>query len=179
MRVLNLATIAISCATAVSALLTVKTPSGIIIPSSLLTYLDCQIGDIVCKKEKVESCNESDIIKICNSNDPDSLYDIFYDKDIDIGDLTPTKFCKIHTEVCGMIENYDPHLTIEYIYNIEKYLDCDDSDTMCIHGKNVSCGSVLKRCWGNYPNKACQKLGNVCNKLAEIDVIKEAVKEIL
>ncbi|OUM62786.1 hypothetical protein PIROE2DRAFT_10819 [Piromyces sp. E2] len=153
MRILSLISVAVSCATAVSSLSAVKTPS--------------------------ELCEEAEALKICKDNDSDSLFDALLDKDIEIGDLTPEKFCRIHSEVCNMIEKYDQDLTMDYIYNLDKYLTCDESDAKCIHGKNISCGTVLKLCWGNYPNKACQKLGNVCKKLSDMDTIKEPVEETI
>jgi len=179
MRFLNLVSVAISCATAVSALAAIKTPSGYDIPTSLLSYLDCPIGDIICKQNKVKLCKEADAIEICKNSDLDAMIDALYDNEIEIGDLTPEKFCKVQTEVCNMIEDYNPPLTLSYIYDLDKYFTCDDTDAMCIHGKNISCSTVLKSCWGNYPNKACQKLSNACSKLSDMDTIKEPVKENL
>ncbi|OUM62782.1 hypothetical protein PIROE2DRAFT_67436, partial [Piromyces sp. E2] len=64
-----------------------------------------------------------------------------------------------------MINNYDPPLTDDYIYNLDRYLICDDDDSLCQFGQESSCNAVLELCWGNYPEKDCNTLSETCKKI--------------
>ena len=138
----------------------VKTPSGEVIPNSLLRYLECPIGNSFCKDGQIRTC-------MVNFNDCRTEKTVKYltERGHKLGNLSPSKYCDIHYEVCNMITNYNPPLTDDYIYNLDKYLTCGESDAYCQSGQSNSCRTVLVECWGKYPSKYCIKLADVCDKL--------------
>lgn len=154
----------------------VITSSGSEVPESLMTYLSCPIGDVVCKNGKEKSCLNSESYKICDSGNPLILDELLSKSGVNIDNLDAPEFCKIHKEVCSMVTTYDQPLTRDYVYDLDRYLTCDKTDTICQYGKVTSCRAVLKLCWGNYPTKDCQKLSNTCDKLTNLDEIN-SVKE--
>jgi len=166
MKIIGLVSVAIAFVSAVSgAKIPVLTPTGEKVPDSLLKYLDCPIGDVLCKSSKTNACQSSESLKICEGGNPTILGEILSDKGIEIGDNTPDEFCRIHADVCNMIENYNPPLTKNYIFDTDYYLDCDDSDRQCKYGKYATCRLVFKMCWGNYPRASCRKLLTICDEI--------------
>ncbi|ORX87060.1 hypothetical protein BCR32DRAFT_264544 [Anaeromyces robustus] len=138
------------------------TPSGTVIPDSLLIYLDCPIGNVICKNNKSNSCTSHLIL--CNSK-PNTLSETLSANGYDIGNLSPEKYCEVHKEVCDMVLEYEPPLTDEYIYDLDRYLTCDSDDTICQYGQKESCKSVLELCWTYYHDSDCINLSNVCDKV--------------
>jgi len=160
MKIKNLLSLIVSVITASA---TILTPSGAEIPISLLTYLDCPIGDVLCKNGKVSTC----VVRSnsCRYGNPDILGELLHDEGYDIGNLTPKDFCDIYLEVCDMIMKYDPPLTDDYIYNYKRYFTCHIEDSMCIYGQTTSCQAVVKKCWDIYPTQACEQLSIVCDNI--------------
>ncbi|OUM62783.1 hypothetical protein PIROE2DRAFT_10816 [Piromyces sp. E2] len=150
----------------------VLTNTGSVVPKSLLTYLDCPIGDIICKNEMKNKCLESKAFDICKNGESGNLEELLADSGIDIEDNTVTEFCKIQTQVCNMIENYNPPLTKDYIFDVDNYLTCKKNDTKCKSSKTATCRLVVKMCWGNYPKDACRELSETCDKID----LEESVK---
>jgi len=177
MKLSNLFSLAIAFTTAVSG--TVLTSTGEKIPESLLSYLDCPIGDTLCKNNKKSKCLASETFDICKNGNPVNLDELLADSGIDIEDYTPIEFCKIQTQVCNMIESYNPPLTRNYIFDVDDYLTCKKSDNECKLSKNDTCRSVVKMCWGNYPKSACKKLSETCDKIGykEPVVTKTTIKK--
>jgi len=174
MKFAGLVSVAIAFTSVVSgAVVPVLTPTGLNVPDSLLKYLDCPIGDVVCKSSKRNACIQSGSYDICKNGNPVILGEILSDKGIEIGNNTPDEFCKIHTQVCDMIENYNPPLTREYIFDTDKYLSCDDSDKQCKYGKYSSCKLVAKMCWGNYPKLQCKKIAKVCDEIGTDEEVSD------
>jgi len=176
MKIIGLVSVVVAFVSAVSgAKIPVLTPTGEKVPDSLLKYLDCPIGDVVCKSSKTNACLNSEPLKICKGGNPDILSDLLSDEGIDIEDITPDEFCKIHSDVCNMIENYNPPLTKNYIFDTDYYYECDDSDKQCKYGKYATCRLVFKMCWGNYPRSSCRKLLKICDEIGsdvELDDLK-------
>ncbi|ORX44326.1 hypothetical protein BCR36DRAFT_586187 [Piromyces finnis] len=140
----------------------IKTEDGYVIPDSLLTYLNCPIGNSICKNSKGSACTSS--YSICGSN-PETLSQTFESFRIETGNLTPEEYCKIHYSVCNMIIDYNPPLTDDYIYDLDRYLTCNDGDSLCQFGQESSCNTVLSLCWGNYSDSDCNKLASTCEKI--------------
>ncbi|ORX44327.1 hypothetical protein BCR36DRAFT_334719, partial [Piromyces finnis] len=159
----NLVSLAISFASVVSA--TVLTSNGNKIPNSLVSYLDCPIGDTLCKNNMKSKCLTSETYNICKNGNPLILDELLAQNNVDIENYSPVEFCKIQTQVCNMIEDYNPPLTRDYIFDVENYLTCDDDDEMCKYSKNSTCRLVVKMCWGNYPKTACKKLSKTCDEI--------------
>ena len=165
MTIKRLLTSVIGFASVVSA--SIITPSGYVVPSALEIYLDCPIGNIICKNGKGSSCNAH--YNVCEYGNPIILDELLEQEGYNIGDIDPVTFCKIHKEVCDMIHSYNPPLTDDYIYNLDRYLTCGSDDTICQYGENASCKTVLEMCWDKYPKKACQNLSDTCDKLFSDD----------
>lgn len=163
MKINTLLALTVSFVSTLSAAITITTPSGDNIPESLLSYLDCPIGDIICKNGKSSTCTAKS--NVCQYSNPEILDELLSKNGHDVGNLTPDEYCKIHLDVCNMIMTYDPPLTKDYIYNLDQYLSCHKDDTICQYGKTSSCKTVLKLCMGNYPKNACRKLSNTCNMI--------------
>jgi len=161
MEIKNLLSIIISVITTAST--TVLTPSGVEVPASLLTYLDCPIGDVQCKNGKGSTCTARS--NSCRYGNPAILGELLHNEGYDIGNLTSKEFCDIYLEVCDMIMKYDPPLTDDYIYNYKRYFTCHIEDSKCIYGQTTSCQTVVKKCWDTYPTQACKQLSIVCDSI--------------
>ncbi|KAG4086575.1 hypothetical protein H8356DRAFT_1733794 [Neocallimastix lanati (nom. inval.)] len=161
MRFKNLILLTVGLTSALST--AIITPSGIEVPNTLLKYLTCPIGDVICKNGQDSICSEN--YNICQQSNPNILDELLTKNGHKKGNFTPNEYCKIHLEVCKMIMNYDPPLTKDYIYNLDQYLTCGKDDSICQYGKSNSCREVLKLCWGNYPKDACIKLSDTCKKI--------------
>ncbi|KAG4099824.1 hypothetical protein H8356DRAFT_1037240 [Neocallimastix lanati (nom. inval.)] len=168
MKIINLLYFTIGfVSVSLGAVIPVYTSSGNIVPEPLLTYLDCPIGDIVCKDNMRNKCTKSKAYKICMDSDPLKLEESLSKKKIDIGDYNPYEYCRIHNKVCDMIESYNKPLTKDLIFDIDKYLTCKSDDDDCKLSKGSTCRFVVKMCWGNYPKKACKKLSETCEKIED------------
>eukprot|EP00833_Pecoramyces_ruminatium_P015037 jgi/Orpsp1_1/1189069/evm.model.d7180000069222.1 len=142
----------------------VMTPSGVEIPESLLEFLNCPIGNVVCKNGKGSSCMTRS--SACRYGEPNDLEELLKNDGFDdLGNLTGVEFCKVFDEVCHMIESYDPILTDEYIYDYSRYFTCNIEDSICLYGQNTSCQAALKLCWDSYPKKDCENLSYVCDRI--------------
>jgi len=166
MKLSNLVYLAITCASVSGAVIT---SSGYKVPEDLLTYLDCPIGDTPCKNEKKALCLDSLSFNICKNGNAENLESLLVDSGAVLEDYTPTEYCKIQNQVCNMIENYNPPLTRDYIFDVENYLTCDEDDNSCKESKNATCRLVTKMCWGNYPKTSCRKLSQTCDKIGYVE----------
>jgi len=140
----------------------VKTPKEKEIPDSLLSYLSCPVGDNKCKNLKKKACMLH--LNICHRSNPSTLDEMLKKKGIK-NDISSEEYCSIHSEVCEMIDNFDTPISDDDVYNYDKYFSCSDEDLMCKFEKIAACRIVHRKCKDAYPEKACEKLLEVCNSI--------------
>ncbi|OUM62780.1 hypothetical protein PIROE2DRAFT_10813 [Piromyces sp. E2] len=141
------------------------TPSGVEVPDSLMIFLDCPIGDVLCKSGKGSSCMMH--TNVCRYTEPENLAEELNNNGWEIGNLSTEQFCSAFYEVCDMISSYDPPLTDNDVYNYEKYFVCNVDDSMCQYGKIAGCQAVVEKCKGSdkYSQQDCDNLSIVCDAI--------------
>ncbi|OUM62790.1 hypothetical protein PIROE2DRAFT_10824 [Piromyces sp. E2] len=142
---------------------TLYTLQGNEIPDSLKFYLNCPIGDFLCKNEKKSQC----LLKhnICKESSSDTLSENLIYNGYIIDNILPDLFCHIFQEVCDMILDYNPPLTNDNIYEYDRYFICNTKDITCIQNQKSSCQTVLTQCWDLYPKIDCEHLSIVCENI--------------
>jgi len=160
MKIKNLLSLILSFITTIKAS-TILTPSGTEIPTSLLTYLDCPIGDENCKNSKRSTCVAHS--SLCQHDNEEFLRELLSENGYTVENFKPIEFCEVLLEVCDMIMKYDPPLTGDYIYDYERYFTCDVADFRCINNNIMGCYAVVKKCWKNYSIQDCKRLSVVCD----------------
>jgi len=120
------------------------TPSGEIVPSFLLEYLNCPAGDTFCKEGQVHTCNINYTFCL---NDMSEEY--LTENGHNLDNLSAEKYCKIHEEVCGMIRDYDPVKLpsgIDVPTSLLKYFQCAADDKKCQQKQTKACKTKYNDC---------------------------------
>ena len=139
-------------------------PSGVPVPEPLLSYFSCPIGNTICLNGNGRSCHYK-YLEYCEN---DGVQAEKLAEDFDMGNFTPVEFCEVINDSCHYIDTYTPELYDSDVYDLDQYLTCGKSDTICQYGKRSGCKKALGKCWGSFPVKDCRKLSDTCDSIRKV-----------
>jgi len=114
-------------------------PSGVPVPEPLLSYFSCPIGNTICLNGNGRSCHYK-YLEYCEN---DGVQAEKLAEDFDMGNFTPVEFCEVINDSCHYIDTYTPELYDSDVYDLDQYLTCGKSDTICQYGKRSGCKKHL------------------------------------